>query len=75
MGAKIGMNGQLNYPMLGDRVIVYPGAKIVGGVKIGDGAIIGANCVVTKSVPAYSVVGGVPGKILSNSAISSASDD
>ena len=43
-------------PRLGNNVVVYPGARILGGVEIGDGAVIGANCVVTRHVPAGSVV-------------------
>lgn len=43
---------------IGTRVIILP------GVTIGQGSIIGAGAVVTKDVPAYSVVGGVPAKIL-----------
>ena len=39
-------------------------AIIMPGVSIGNGAIIGANSVVTKNVPAYAVVVGVPAKIL-----------
>lgn len=45
---------------IGRNVCVMP------GVTIGDGCIIGANSVVTKSLPAYSVVGGVPAKIIRN---------
>lgn len=37
---------------------------ILDGVEIGDGCVIAAGAVVTKSIPAYSVVGGVPAKVL-----------
>lgn len=47
-----------NNVWLGDKV------TILSGVKIGDGAIIAANAVVTKDVPAYSIAGGVPAKII-----------
>lgn len=36
----------------------------MAGVEIGDGAIIGTRALVTKDVPAYSIVGGVPAKII-----------
>lgn len=39
-------------------------ATILSGVRIGDGAIIGARALVTKDVPPYTVVGGVPAKEL-----------
>ena len=47
-----------------DDVWIGRRAIIMGGVHIGKGAIIGAAAVVTKDVPAYAVVGGVPAKIL-----------
>jgi serine O-acetyltransferase len=53
------------YPTLGDNVYIGPGAKIVGGVKIGNNVAIGANCVVTKDIPDGSVVVGVPGRVIS----------
>lgn len=36
----------------------------MGGLSIGDGAVIAANSVVTKSVPPYAIVGGNPAKII-----------
>jgi acetyltransferase-like isoleucine patch superfamily enzyme len=37
---------------------------IMEGVRIGRGSIVGAGCVVTKSIPPYSVVAGVPGRVI-----------
>lgn len=64
--------GQLNrgpragVPTLGDRVYVGPGARILGAVRIGDDAVIGANAVVVDDVPAGAVVGGIPARVLSH---------
>lgn len=49
---------------IGNDVWIGIDAVIFDGVNIGDGAIIGAGAVVTKDVPAYAVVVGVPAKIL-----------
>ena len=62
------------HPTLGDRVVVGAGAKILGAITIGPDTRIGANAVVVKSVPANSVVVGVPGQNIARSIPHHASD-
>ena len=50
--------------VIGNDVWIGYEAVILSGVKIGDGAVIGARAVVTKDVPPYTVVGGVPAKTI-----------
>jgi serine O-acetyltransferase len=57
--------GGANVPRVGNRVFFGPGAVAFGDITIDDGAAIGANCVVTKDVPANAVVVGVPGRVVS----------
>ena len=49
---------------IGNDVWVGAHVIIMNGVSIGDGAIVGAGAVVTKDVPAYSIVGGVPARLI-----------
>lgn len=47
---------------IGDYVFIGPRAIILPGVKIGKGAVVAAGAVVTKDVPDFAIVGGVPAK-------------
>jgi serine O-acetyltransferase len=66
-GVTIGLKhtGQRAAPVIGNRVDIGAGAKILGGVHIGDDAVIGANAVVLKDVPAGALAVGVPARIIS----------
>lgn len=48
--------------VIGNDVWIGYEAVILSGVKIGDGAIIGTRAVVTKDIPPYTIVGGIPAK-------------
>ena len=52
------------HPMFGNDVLVGAGASIIGAIKIGNGARIGAGAVVVSNVPEYSTVVGVPGHVV-----------
>lgn len=47
-----------------DRVYIGVGAKILGRITVGNDVVIGANCVVTKSIPDGVSVTGVPGRVV-----------
>lgn len=48
--------------VVGNDVWIGSGAQVLGGLTVGHGAIVGAGAVVTRDVPAYAVVGGVPAR-------------
>ncbi len=52
-------------PTIGNRVFIAPGAKLFGPIVIGDDVAIGANAVVTKSLPDRAVAVGIPAEIMS----------
>ena len=49
---------------IGNDVWIGMRSIIMPGVKIGNGAVIGAGAIVTKDVPDYAIVGGVPAKVI-----------
>ena len=59
-GARAGAH----WPRIGDRVFIGAGAKVLGGIEIGDGALIGANAVVVHDVAPGTTVVGVPARPL-----------
>lgn len=50
------------FPEIGDRVFIGAGARVLGGIRIGDDAVIGANAVVLEDVPAGVTVVGIPAR-------------
>ena len=50
--------------IVGNDVWIGRNAIVMGGVRIGDGAVVGAGAVVTKDVPPYAIVAGVPARII-----------
>lgn len=61
----VGTSKDNGYPTIGDDVTVGVGARILGPVRIGDGAVIGANAVVLIDVPPGGVAVGVPARLVS----------
>src|SRR5262249_30176748 len=59
-----GRSGLEEVPVIEDDVQIGVGAKVLGPVRVGRGAIIGANAVVIEDVPERAVVGGIPAKVL-----------
>lgn len=71
IGSLRGQEPGESAPKLGDRVTVFAGAKVLGGIEVGDGATIGANSVVLIDVPPGCVAVGVPARILRRSSTQS----
>lgn len=62
--ADINYFDEFAYIIIGNDVWLGANVIVVDGVKIGDGAIVAAGSVVTKDIPPYAIVGGVPAKII-----------
>jgi len=55
---------QANRITMGPDVWIGHGAILLPGINVGTGAVIGAGAVVTKDVPPYTIVGGLPARII-----------
>lgn len=65
-GVTVGLKyaGNPGSPVIGNRVDVGAGAKILGKIRIGDDVLIGANAVVIRDVPSNCIAVGIPARIL-----------
>ena len=66
-GVTLGVAGRgdrKGSPTIGDRVFIAPGAKVIGKISIGNDVTIGANAVVSKSLPDRAVAVGIPAKVV-----------
>ena len=67
-GGSFGINAKNKrrqwVPHIGDNVYISTGAKLLGGIRIGNNVVIGANALVNRDVSDYSVMAGVPAKAI-----------
>ncbi|MFM8332827.1 MAG: serine O-acetyltransferase [Candidatus Methylumidiphilus sp.] len=65
-GVTIGLKrtGERGAPIIGNRVDIGAGAKILGAIRIGDDVAVGANAVVITDVPPNSLAVGIPARII-----------
>lgn len=63
-GITIGQRTGDGFPTIGDGVVVSCGARVLGAITVGPGAVLGANTVVIRDVPAGALAIGVPARYL-----------
>lgn len=59
-----GRSGHQEVPVIEDDVYLGAGCKVLGPIRVGRGAVVGANAVVLHDVPAGAVVAGVPARVV-----------
>lgn len=52
--------------IIGNDIWIGAGAQVLRGVSVGDGSVIAAGAIVTKDVPPYSIVAGIPARVIKN---------
>lgn len=67
-GVTIGskLEDGVNYPVIGDNVIIYANSIIIGDVKVGNNVVIGASTLVIMDIPDNSIVVGNPARVLTS---------
>lgn len=60
----VGMRETWEFPVFADAVVVGAGARVLGGIELGEGCQIGANAVVLDSIPAHATAVGVPARVV-----------
>lgn len=63
-GARQGDAANNNYPHIDEGTVIFAGAVVVGGIRVGKGCTIGANAVVTQDVPDGATAVGIPARII-----------
>ena len=63
------------HPTLGNHVVIGSGAKVLGGIEVGDWVRVGAGSVVVKSVDPHSTVVGIPGRVVAVRGIAVAQEE
>lgn len=58
------VSGKGFFPTLEKNAIIYSNSIVLGNVTVGEGAVVGANSVVTRDVPPYTLVAGAPAKVV-----------
>lgn len=76
-GVTVGLKntGHRGSPILGNRVDIGAGAKVLGPIRIGDDVLIGANALVLTDIPSNSIAVGVPARVLPRKAPKLAAGD
>ena len=63
LGAKFNIKSK-RHPTIGNNVVLGAGSMVIGDIKIGDGSSVGANTVVTKDLPAGSIIVGAKSRVV-----------